>query len=66
MNPTDPVILNFIDFDRSFQIVQPDPFVVADTRMAIDSHVAKRNRFDKQRQLAQGEREIAEELERMG
>jgi hypothetical protein len=43
----------------------PEPFVVTDARLSILAHRNQRNRFDKQREIAQNEREIAAELERM-
>lgn len=47
------------------EFADPDPFVVADVRLSLLAHVNQRNRFDKARQIAQNEREIAAELERM-
>lgn len=52
------------DFDPS-DFATPDPFVVADVRLSLLAHINQRNRFDKGRQIAQNEREIASELERM-
>lgn len=51
--------------DRAPDFVSPDPFEVADARLAILAHINQRNRFEKARQIAQNEREIAAELERL-
>lgn len=51
--------------ERAQEFAAPDPFDVADARLAILAHINQRNRFEKARQIAQNEREIAAELERL-